>query len=96
MTKNPVGMDGIIPYALMEQLAGEVENVAEMIEALGSGFTVKGVVAATTDLPGSGELGDLYLVSGEGYASYVWDGDSWELKDGDIATNAEIDSALYS
>ena len=96
MAKNPVGMDGIIPYSLMEQLSGEVENVAEMIEALGSGFTVKGVVAATTDLPDSGELGDLYLVSGEGYASYVWDGDSWELKDGDIATNAEIDSALYS
>ena len=96
MAKNSVGMDGIIPFALMGQISSDVADVEQMVESLGSGFTVKGVVAATTDLPGSGDIGDLYLVSGEGYASYVWDGDSWELKDGDIATNAEIDAALYS
>ena len=91
-----MAMDGIIPYAMMGKISAQVEDVEEMIESLGSGFTVKGVVAATTDLPVSGELGDLYLVSGEGYASYVWDGDSWELKDGDIATNAEIDAVIYA
>ena len=82
-------LDGIIPLAM-------IGAVNESIAALGSGFTVKGVVASTSALPASGELGDLYLVSGEGYASYVWDGSAWQLKDGDIATNAEIDSALYS
>ena len=82
-------LDGIIPLAM-------IGAVNESIAALGSGFTVKGVVASTSELPASGELGDLYLVSGEGYASYVWDGSAWQLKDGDIATNAEIDSALYS
>lgn len=82
-------MTGIIPFALLKK-------VQSMIASLGSGFEVKGVVASTDDLPEEGTLGDLYLVSGEGYASYVWDGDSWEMKDGDIATNAEITSALYS
>ena len=82
-------MDGVIPLS-------QVSSTKAMVSALGTGFTVKGVVASTSDLPDSGELGDLYLVSGEGYASYVWDGDSWELKDGDIASNNDIDSALYS
>lgn len=83
-----MAMDGIIPYSMLQ-------NVNESIAALGSGFTVQGVVTKA-NLPASGELGDLYLVSDEGYASYVWDGDSWELKDGDIASNNDIDSALYS
>ena len=82
-------LDGIIPLAMIGQ-------VQQQVAALGSGFEVKGVVDAKTDLPAEGELGDLYLVSGEGYASYVWDGDSWELKDGDVASNNDIDSALYS
>lgn len=82
-------MTGTIPLAL-------ISKTNEMIASLGSGFEVKGVVAATSGLPDSGTLGDLYLVSGEGYASYVWDGDSWELKDGDIASDADITSALYS
>lgn len=77
-------------------LKGKVDNVEQEIDALGTGFDVKGVVSATTDLPESGSLGDLYLVSGEGYASYVWDGEAWELKDGDIASDQEIESALYS
>ena len=84
-----MAMDGVIPYAM-------IQGTNQMVAALGSGFEVKGVVAANTDLPDSGSLGDLYLVSGEGYASYVWDGDSWELKDGDIASNAEIDAAIYA
>lgn len=82
-------MDGVIPLS-------QVSSTQAMISALGTGFTVKGVVTSNTDLPESGDLSDLYLVSDEGYASYVWDGDSWELKDGDIASNNDIDSALYS
>ena len=81
-------IDGAIPLAM-------IGAVNESIAALGSGFEVKGVVTKE-NLPASGELGDLYLVSDEGYASYVWDGSAWQLKDGDIATNNEIDSALYS
>lgn len=81
-------LDGVIPLAM-------IGAVNESIAALGSGFTVKGVVTKA-NLPADGELGDLYLVSDEGYASYVWDGSAWQLKDGDIATNNEIDSALYS
>ena len=81
-------IDGAIPLAM-------IGAVNESIAALGSGFTVKGVVTKA-NLPSTGELGDLYLVSDEGYASYVWDGSAWQLKDGDIATNNEIDSALYS
>lgn len=82
-------LDGIVPFALLD-------GVKQMIASLGSGFEVKGVVATTSELPVSGELGDLYLVSGEGYTSYVWDGDSWELKDGDTATDSDITTALYS
>lgn len=81
-------MDGIIPFAML----GKVNR---QIASLGSGFTVKGVVTKA-NLPATGGLGDLYLVSDEGYASYVWDGSAWQLKDGDIATNADIDSALYT
>lgn len=81
-------MDGIIPFAML----GKVNR---QIASLGSGFTVKGVVTKA-NLPATGDLGDLYLVSDEGYASYVWDGSAWQLKDGDIATNADIDSALYT
>lgn len=81
-------MDGIIPFAMLGK-------VNQQIASLGSGFTVKGVVTKA-NLPATGELGDLYLVSDEGYASYVWDGSAWQEKDGDVATNAQIDSALYS
>lgn len=84
-----MAMDGIVPYSMLQ-------DVQEEISSLGSGFEVKGVVATTGDLPASGELGDLYMVSGEGYASYVWDGSAWQEKDGDVATNAQIDTALYS
>ena len=83
-----MAMDGIIPYSMLQ-------DVQEEISSLGSGFEVKGVVTKA-NLPASGELGDLYLVSDEGYASHVWDGSEFKEKDGDIATAAEIDAALYS
>ena len=87
----------LITYALLKKQLGSLSNDVEAeISELGSGFEVKGVVETTSALPASGDLGDLYMVSGEGYASYVWDGSDWQLKDGDYATTAEIDAALYS
>lgn len=81
-------IDGAIPLAM-------IGAINESIAALGSGFEVKGVVTKA-NLPATGELGDLYLVSDEGYTSYVWDGSAWQEKDGERATTAEIDSAIYS
>ena len=83
-----MAMDGIIPYSMLQ-------DVQEEISSLGSGFVVRGTVTKA-NLPVSGELGDLYLISDEGYTSYVWDGTAWHEKDGDVATAAEIDAALYS
>lgn len=81
-------MDGIIPLALQA-------DIGASIASLGSGFTVKGVVTKA-DLPSTGSLGDLYLVSDEGYASYVWDGTQFVAKINDVATAAELQEALYS
>lgn len=81
-------MDGIIPYSMLGDLQQEVSS-------LGSGFNVKGTVTYA-QLPETGELGDLYLVSDRGYASYVWTGSSWEEKGSDTATRADIIAALYT
>lgn len=81
-------MDGIIPYS-------KLKGINNSISALGSGFTVKGTTTKA-NLPATGALGDLYLVSDEGYASYVWTGSSWEEKGSDVATQADIRAALYS
>ena len=83
-------MDGVIPYAFLQ-------GVKAMVAALGNGFTLKGIVATTSDLPESGELGDLYMVSSEGYASYTWDEDEWVLKIGvKTASLADIEEALFT
>lgn len=82
-------LDGVVPLALMKNLEAEVNS-------LGSGFEVKGVVETVGDLPATGELGDLYLVSGEDYESYVWTGTAYVLKGSDIATVAELTTALYT
>lgn len=82
-------MDGIIPFNM-------IANVQAMVAALGSGFTVKGVVGDDSELPESGELGDIYLMSSEGYATYTWDGTQWVLKQNDVATAQELQAALYS
>lgn len=82
-------LDGIIPLGL---LAG----VQQMIAALGSGFTVQGVVDDTSELPETGELGDIYLVASEGYATYTWSGTEWVLKLYNVATAEDLQAALYS
>lgn len=81
-------MDGVIPLAMEAGLSASVAS-------LGTGFTVKGVVTKA-DLPSTGSLGDLYLVSDEGYASYVWDGTQFVAKVNDVATAADLQEALYS
>lgn len=82
-------MDGIIPFNLLL-------NVQSMIAALGSGFTVQGVVDDTSELPDTGELGDIYLVASEGYATYTWSGTEWVLKLYNVATAEDLQAALYS
>ena len=82
-------LDGIIPLAL---LAGVQQEIA----ALGSGFTVQGVVNDTSALPETGEIGDIYLVASEGYATYTWSGTEWVLKLYNVATAEDLQAALYS
>jgi hypothetical protein len=41
---------------------------------VGTGLAIVGTVASKTDLPGSGETGDAYLVGGE---LFVWTGAAW-------------------
>ena len=84
-------MDGIIPYSMLYA-------VQQMISDLGSGFEVKGIVSAASGLPESGELGEIYLVSGEGYTPYTWDAtaEEWKAVAMNVATAAELQTALYS
>lgn len=82
-------LDGIIPLGLIAGVQAE-------IAALGSGFTVKGVVSDTSGLPESGEIGDIYLVASEGYATYTWSGTEWVLKLYNVATAEDLQAALYS
>ena len=85
-------MDGIIPYAFLQ-------GVKAMIASLGNGFTLEGIVESTSDLPETGELGQLYMVADEGYASYTWDNttEEWVLKIGvKTASIADIQEALFT
>lgn len=66
------GMDGIIPFAVLSQ---SVSNLAAEVNPFS-----KGVVDSVSDLPASGELGDMYMVASEGYILYVWDGTQWVKK----------------
>lgn len=84
-------MDGIIPLAMIQGVQAEMET-------MGSGLTPKGVVASSSDLPDSGEIGDMYLVEDEGYTTYVWDdvNNEYAPKRNDAATVEEYMAALYS
>ena len=84
-------MDGIIPFAMLK-------GVQEEVESMGSGLTPKGVVASASDLPDSGEVGDMYLVADEGYTTYVWDdvNNEYAPKRNDAATVEEYMEAIYS
>jgi hypothetical protein len=41
----------------------------------GSGVTILGSLSNTSELPGSGDTGDAYLIDGD---LYVWNGSAWE------------------
>ena len=84
-------MDGSIPFAMLKGVQTEVEN-------MGSGLTSKGVVASASDLPDTGEVGDMYLVADEGYTTYVWDdlNNEYAPKRNDAATVEEYMAAIYS
>lgn len=75
----------IVTYALLKK----------QINNLTPGYSYKGSVATSTDLPASGTLGDMYTVTDEGNAQYVWNGSAWVKLYSQIATNAQIDG-LYS
>ena len=71
----------IVTYALLKK----------RIEGLTPGYTYKGSVASTSALPEDPEQGDLYTVTGEGNAQYVWDGSEWINLSAEIARlNSEI------
>ena len=86
-----MAMDGVIPLSMIEGVQKEVEN-------MGSGLVPKGVVASSSDLPASGEKGDMYLVADEGYTTYVWDdlNEIWAPKMNGAATVEEYLAAVYS
>lgn len=86
-----MAMDGIIPMAM-------ITGVQAQVSSIGSGLTPKGVVASASDLPATGDVGDMYLVADEGYATYIWDdlNSTWAKKLNDAATVQEYLNALYT
>lgn len=70
-------MDAVL-YALLKKTVGSIVP----------GYSYKGGVASTDDLPDDAENGDLYTV---GTAQYVWNGTSWAEIGGAIST-AQIDA----
>jgi len=85
-------MDGVIPLSIIMDVQAEISS------GIGSGLTPKGVVESASDLPATGEVGDMYLVSDEGYATYVWDDvkEKYAPKRNDAATVEEYMAAIYS
>lgn len=76
----------IVTYALLNK----------KISGITPGYSYKGSVASTSDLPASGQTtGDLYTVTAEGNAQFVWNGSEWIQIYSQIASNAQIDG-LYS
>lgn len=72
----------MVTYALLKkQMASSVP-----------GYTYKGSVATASALPSGASVGDLYTVTGENGAQYVWDGSSWVSASYPTITNAQIDA----
>lgn len=87
------------PYILLKkkvnQSATAISAIETALETYPSGFAYKGDVASVNDLPASGnEKGDMYIVTGENNAEYIWNGTTWEARFNAI-TNEQIDN-LYS
>ena len=79
----------IVTYALLKKQIG---SLAENIEP---GYTYKGSVATASALPNDASKGDLYTVTGEGNAQYVWDGNSWRMLNADFIID-EDENKAYS
>lgn len=79
-------MDGAT-YVLLNS---KVKKVSTTVSGMSDGFTYKGSVATTSDLPASPSSGDMYTVSG---IKYVYDGSDWVMID--AIDSSDID-ALYT
>lgn len=55
---------------------GHVKSLSERVDDIPSPFTFKGSVATESDLPASGDVGDLYIVQ-EDHTKKAWDGTEW-------------------
>ena len=71
----------VITYALLKKKIGGLE----------SGFNYKGSVATAADLPSSASKGDLYTVTNENNAQYVYDGTAWQQISNERITEGQID-----
>ena len=86
-------MNGIT-YDLKDALArSEIIELQNVVDAIGTGaFVYRGSVASSSNLPGNPDLGDLYTVTDEGSAEYVYDGFDWIHLENLAITNAQIDA----
>lgn len=75
----------VVTYALLKK----------QIDGITPGYTYKGSVATTDDLPSEATTGDLYNVTAEGNAQFVYNGEEWIQIYSQIASNSQIDG-LYS
>ena len=72
----------IITYALLKK---KVAALNTKYGSLAEGFSYKGSVASTAALPETDNTaGDLYTVTGEGNARYLYDGEEWVNLDDEI------------
>lgn len=82
-----------IDAVLYAAVWGKIKSVESVLKTFPSGFTYKGSVSTTSDLPESAEVGDMYIVTGEDNAPYAWNGTGWQEVNSAITTQ-QIDS-LY-
>lgn len=75
----------IVTYALLKKQIGGITP----------GYDYKGQAATINDLPSGATTGDLYTVTSEGNAQFVYNGTEWVQIYSQIASNAQIDG-LYS
>lgn len=83
-----------VTYAILSRRLLAVESALSDIEP---GFAFKGVVAVVSDLPASGnESGDLWIVTEDGNAQYVWTGTRWLALRGGVKIATDQIDALFN
>ena len=88
----------VITYALLKK---QMAALSTKYGSLAEGFSYKGSVASTAALPATDNTaGDLYTVTGEGNARYLYDGEEWVNLDSDItdiknAIDQKADKTTY-